>query len=53
MAIFMGCVFAYVIVLVFIGPEKLGRDMSESTTEGETAEDWEGKEKAAKVMERV
>lgn len=35
MAIFMGCVFAYVILLVFLGPEKLGRDMSESTTEEE------------------
>jgi len=28
MAIFMGAVFAYVIVLVLSGPEKLGRDLS-------------------------
>lgn len=52
-AIFLGCVFAYVIVLVFIGPEKLGRDMSESTTEGEPAEEWEEKEKTGKAIERV
>lgn len=32
MSIFMGCVFGYVILLTFLGPEKLGRDMSESTT---------------------
>lgn len=32
MSIFMGCVFGYVIVLTFLGPEKLGRDMAESTT---------------------
>lgn len=32
MSIFLGCVFGYVILLTFLGPEKLGRDMSESTT---------------------
>lgn len=54
MAIFLGCVFAYVIVLVFIGPERLGRDMSDRPTEGEPAEEWgEEKEKAAKAIERV
>ncbi|RPA92221.1 MFS general substrate transporter [Choiromyces venosus 120613-1] len=53
MAIFMGCVFAYTIVLVFIGPEKLGRDMSEGTNERDMAEDWDNKEKGAKVIERV
>lgn len=37
MAIFMGCVFAYVIVLTLIGPEALGRDLKQSTTEAEFA----------------
>lgn len=32
MSIFLGCVFGYVILLTFLGPENLGRDMSESTT---------------------
>lgn len=45
MAIFMGCVFAYVITLVFLGPEKLGRDLKESTTAAEFAREkgaeWE------------
>ncbi|KAF3915544.1 hypothetical protein ABW21_db0204572 [Orbilia brochopaga] len=35
MTIFMGCVFAYVILLTFIGPERKNRDMSEA---GETEE---------------
>ncbi|PWW73976.1 MFS general substrate transporter [Tuber magnatum] len=53
MAIFMGCVFAYVIILVLVGPEKLGRDMGERTTGGELAEDWGDKEKTAEAMERA
>ncbi|KAL7267311.1 Carboxylic acid transporter [Rhizina undulata] len=28
MAIFMGCVYVYVIILTLVGPEKLGRDLS-------------------------
>ncbi|CUS12738.1 unnamed protein product [Tuber aestivum] len=53
MAIFMGCVFAYVIILVLVGPEKLGRDMSESAAGGELGEDWSDKEKTAEALERV
>lgn len=53
MSIFMGCVFGYVILLTFLGPEKLGRDMSESTTadafeqRGKGGDgDWEDEKKA-------
>ena len=46
MAIFMGAVFAYVIVLVLVGPEKLGRDLSLEEDEvaevkGRDIEMWE------------
>ncbi|KAI5839169.1 major facilitator superfamily domain-containing protein [Morchella snyderi] len=52
MAIFMGCVFAYVIVLTFIGPEALGRDMAESTIAedlGDRKGEWEDGEKAGAI----
>lgn len=52
MAIFMGCVFAYVIVLTFIGPEALGRDMAESTVVEDVTDrkgEWEDGEKAGVV----
>lgn len=52
MSIFMGCVYGYVILLTFLGPEKLGRDMSESTTADafenvEKTRDWEDEKKVA------
>lgn len=31
--IFMGCVYAYVIILTFIGPEKRGKDLSVNADE--------------------
>lgn len=60
MSIFMGCVYGYVILLTFLGPEKLGRDMAESTTsdafdQGEktlnNGGDWEDEKKVAVELE--
>lgn len=60
MSIFMGCVYVYVIVLTFLGPEKLGRDMSESTTADAfeyvekpqgSGGDWEDEKKVAVEQE--
>ena len=49
---FMACVFSYVILIVFIGPERLGRDMSEKG-EGEYPEEQEEKVQGEEVAERA
>jgi len=56
MAILLGCVIAYVFILVFLGPERLGRDLKEDysvedITQGKPAEYWEENREKAVVAE--
>ena len=53
MFIFMACVFAYLILLVFIGPERMGRDMADAPEGGEFSEEWEEKSKKQGPVEKV
>ncbi|KAG0129673.1 major facilitator superfamily domain-containing protein [Tuber indicum] len=53
MAVLMGCVFVYLTVLVFVGPENLGRDLTEGGTVRELGGDWDEKEKVAKAIDKV
>ena len=56
----MACVFSYVILIVFIGPERLGRDMSErlgrdmsEKGKGEYPEEQEEEVQGGEVAERA
>jgi len=52
MAIFMGCVFAYTMIVTFIGPERKDRDLAEGTTRAQQKESEAGDSSRVEDIER-
>lgn len=53
MAIFMGAVFAYVILLTFLGPEYLGKEMNEGENEAQHVREKERGSEDGKAEEKA